>query len=67
VVNQQAIQGTGVSWNHECPNDVATWRSAIKKQFDIPFTEEMKEDRIKMLNSLYNPEVNISKLINELW
>ncbi len=67
LVNQQAINGTGVVWNHECPNDVASWKNAIKNLFDTPFTEAMKEERIKMLDSLYNPEVNISKLINALW
>lgn len=67
LVNQAAIEGTGLENFCHISNDAACFQKDIEELYDRAFTEEEAAARRQLLETTYSNETNAKELIKFLW
>lgn len=67
VVNQAGVAGSGVEEVCHIAADAASFKKIVAQLYEQPFTEQEKEQRQGLLQTLYNNEINAKKLIALLY
>ena len=66
LVNQAAVDGSGLEGVCHIASDAASFKKAIEEIYQQPFTEQEKEKRQGLLQTIYNKEENAKKLISSI-
>jgi hypothetical protein len=64
LVNQAAVAGSRLEAACHIANDVASFKKVIETIYQQPFTEQEKERRQGLLQTIYNNEANAKYLVN---
>jgi len=62
LVNQAGVEGSGLEKVCHIATDAAAFKKAIEEIYQQPFTEQEKEKRQGLLQTIYNNEINAKKL-----
>jgi glycosyltransferase involved in cell wall biosynthesis len=66
LVNTPGVDGSGLENACHIASDAASFKQKIMELYQIPFTEQEKEERQVLLQAMYNNEVNATKLLTFL-
>jgi glycosyltransferase involved in cell wall biosynthesis len=66
LVNEAAVDGSNLESFCHLANDALSFKNAIEKIYIQPFTEQEKENRQGLLQTIYNNDVNAKKLLTFL-
>jgi len=67
VVNEAGVKGSGLQQVCHTATDVASFKKIITQLYKEPFTEQEKEQRQGLLQTIYNNDVNAEKLVEMIW
>jgi hypothetical protein len=67
VVNEAGVAGSGLEKACHTATDAASFKTIIKEIYEQPFTEQEKDQRQGLLQTMYNNELNAKKLITLLY
>ena len=67
LVNTAGVDGSGLENVCHIANDATSFKKSIEILYQQPFTEQEKEQRQGLLQTLYNNEENAKQLITFLW
>jgi glycosyltransferase involved in cell wall biosynthesis len=63
VVNAQGADGSGLENICHIATDATSFKNEIERLYQLPFTEQEKEQRQGVLQTLYNNDINAKQLI----
>ena len=67
LVNKAGVEGSGLETFCHIATDTASFKQKIEALYQQPFTEQEKQQRQGLLQTIYNNEANARQLITFLW
>ena len=67
LTNSAGVEGSGLETLCHIAEDAASFKTAIASIYQLPFTEQEKEKRQGLLQTVYNNESNAEKVIEHLY
>jgi len=67
VVNAAGVEGSGLEGACQVASDATSFKKIIAELYQQPFTEQEKEKRQGLLQTIYNNEENARKLTASFW
>ena len=67
LVNKAGVEGSGLETFCHIATDAASFQQKIEALYQQPFTEQEKQERQGLLQTIYNNEANARQLITFLW
>jgi len=67
LVNEAAVKGSGLNTVCHTATDAASFKEQVNVLYNLPFTDQEKEQRQGLLQTIYNNEINAEKLAEKIW